>query len=149
MAARSRLGGAERDTEVADDPRPEEKGHERAHRGQAGVEYRVADLFGPRDGGLDATSGDPLADTLTCTGVEPVCIQSYCNDVKRLDVDYSPICTAEGWKCRAGQMPMSECRCGLPPRRDCLFPDAGADASLDAGDADASQADASADATID
>ena len=99
------------------------------------------------DGGLDATSGDPLADTLTCTGVEPVCIQSYCNDVKSLDVDYSPICTAEGWKCRAGQMPMSECRCGLPPRRDCLFPDAGADASL--GDADASQADASADATID
>lgn len=100
------------------------------------------------DGGLDATeTTDATADAPTCTGTEPVCVGEYCNDVRRSGVDYNPICTTEGWKCRAGQMPMADCRCGVPPRRDCLFPDAGSDASK--GDADASQDDGSADATVD
>lgn len=92
----------------------------------------------PPDGSADASpdgSVDPIPDAApdapVCTGTKPVCITAYCNDVIKPELDYDPVCVSAGWKCPGGTMPMSECRCGLPPRGDCLN-DGGADGSADA-----------------
>lgn len=97
--------------------------------------------------GTSADASTDTSDSTTCTGKVPDCFTAYgtiCDDVVRPGVDYEPKCTATGWKCPPGQIPMNECRGGVPP----VFPlDSGPDANVDSG-SDASL-DAAKDATRD
>lgn len=72
------------------------------------------------DSSADA-SVDVAADTAACEGLSrPVCFRTYgaggtCDDSLLPGVDTSPLCTSAGWRCREGQIPMEQCRCGVPP----------------------------------